>query len=107
MRKIAMMFAALTLSYATGAMAQPNGNSAPQPGLPPGADIGAPNAQPPGASGDVATTRVGPSGSTASMHVSRGTDRARRAARRQRRAARHHHAAPVAPAATDAAPAAQ
>ena len=59
MRKIAMLTTALMgLALVDPAFAQQN--AAPVSGLPPGASVGAPNAQPPAATGDLQTTRVGP-----------------------------------------------
>ena len=59
MRKLAILSTALIgLSFAAPAFAQ--NQSAPQPGLPPGAAVGAPMAQPPSSTGVVKTTPVGP-----------------------------------------------
>ena len=60
MRKIAMLTTALMgLAFASHSFAQ-GSQSAPVSGLPPGASVGAGNAQPPPATGNVVTTRVGP-----------------------------------------------
>ena len=60
MRKLAMLSLALIgLAFANPTFAQ-SGESAPQPGLPRGASVGTPNAQPPSATGDVATTTPPP-----------------------------------------------
>ena len=56
MRKFAMSsMAVLGLAFFNPSYAQP-AQSGPQPGLPPGASIGAPNAQPPRATGQITTT---------------------------------------------------
>jgi hypothetical protein len=60
MRKIAMITTALVgLAFANPSFGQ-GSQSAPVSGLPPGASVGAGNAQPPAATGDLSTTRVGP-----------------------------------------------
>ena len=59
MRKLVMTTSALLgIAFATPSFAQ-SSESAPQPGLPPGAGYNAPNAQPPRATGDVVTTPTG------------------------------------------------
>lgn len=88
MRKLVMTASALLgIVFATPSFAQ-SSESAPQPGLPPGAGYDAPNAQPPRATGDVVTTPSGP-----------GTARAPAARPRPRRQYtyrlyRPHHVAP-------------
>ena len=69
MRKIAMITTALMgLAFAEPELCPRQNQSAPVSGLPPGAAAGAMNAQPPAATGDIATTRVGPA--TVSSHGS-------------------------------------
>ena len=95
MRKLAMLATALvSLGYAVPSFAQ--GESGPQPGLPPGAAIDAPNAGQPPPSGRINTTEPSrttayPSGST----TSRPTARVRRARRRAARRAARTQAAPA------------
>ncbi len=106
MRKFAMLSTALlSLASFNPSFAQPS-ESGPQPGLPPGASVGAPNAQQPRTTGDLATTRTGvqpaPRATTVAPAVTRTPPR--RAARRRFRLF-HRRAAHPAPAAT--APAAQ
>ena len=101
MRMIAMITTALMgLAFTDPAFAQ-GSQSAPISGLPPGASVGAGNAQPPAATGVVGTTRVGPA--TVTPRVRAVTPvRARRHARR-----RFFHRRAAAPVAAPAAPAAQ
>ncbi len=76
MRKFAMLSTALVgLAFATSSHAQP-AQSGPQPGLPPGASIGAPNAQPPRATGSVTTTTTGAQPAPAPMPMATGTSEA-------------------------------
>ncbi len=110
MRKLAMLSTALLcLGSMNPSFAQP-GNSAPQPGLPPGAGVGAANAQPPLRTGNVATTPTGmqpapmASGAPTASETPVATP-SRRVIRRRRRAARRravHHARAAAPATTSA-----
>lgn len=59
MRNLAMLTTALLgLAYVSSSFAQP-AESAPQPGLPPGASAGAINAQPPRSTGQISTTPTG------------------------------------------------
>jgi hypothetical protein len=59
MRKLAMLtMAMIGLAFTTPSFAQ-GAQSAPQPGLPPGASIGAPNAGQPAATGRLTTTTTG------------------------------------------------
>ncbi len=111
MRKLALLSTALFgLAFAAPSFAQPS-QSGPQPGLPPGAGVGAVNAQPPRATGSVTTTTVGTPApapmADSSMAPPAPVYHARRHHRRAARHARHMHAVHhVAPATTDA-PAAQ
>ncbi len=91
MRKLAMLSTAmLGLAFAVPSHAQP-ANSAPQPGLPPGAAVGAPNAQQPLPFGDLKTTPTGSS----RPYASETTSRSHRAAHHRRARHRRHHAAPA------------
>jgi hypothetical protein len=98
MRKIAMITTALVgLAFANPSFGQ-GSQSAPVTGLPPGASVGAPNAQPPAATGDLSNTRVGPA--TVRPRATRTRSaRARRRLLRRRAAA----AAPATPAPAPAA----
>ena len=102
MRKLAMLATALVcLGYAVPSFAQ--GNSGPQPGLPPGANIDAPNAGQPPPTGRVTTTTgvarpmtMAPTTMAAPAaepsHYSRSRRARRRAIRHYRRT---HHVAPA------------
>ena len=59
MRKLAMLSTAL-LGLASFHPTFAQNQSAPQPGLPPGASVGAVNAQPPAATGQLSTTQTSP-----------------------------------------------
>ncbi len=107
MRKLAMLSTALFgLAFFHQSHAQQN--ASPQPGLPPGASVGAPNAQPPLASGNLSTTRTAPSiaPAPAPMMTSEPAVTTPRPVRhrRVRHRVRHHHAthsaAPATPAAS-------
>lgn len=74
MRKLVMTASALLgIAFATPSFAQ-SAESAPQPGLPPGAGYQAPNAQPPRTTGEVLTTPTAPGGTRS---VARATPRPR------------------------------
>ena len=103
MRKLVMTVTALLgLVFAAPSFAQSNSSeSAPQPGLPPGAGFRAPNAQPPAATGDVVTTPTGGSAAAPRPAVapprSIAASRANRARRlRLRRASRAKSTTPAA-----------
>lgn len=102
MRKLAILgMAMFGLAIVTQSQAQP-ANSAPQPGLPPGAAIGAPNAQQPRSSGVLTTTTTGaqpaPMASAPYESATTAPPRVRRSVHHRRRArhARHMRMAPVA-----------
>lgn len=88
MRKLALLsIAAFSMTIAapvfTPAAAQ-GSNAGPQPGLPPGASVGAPNAQPPMSTGTLSTS---PTGGTSTTMETSPPHRARRAVHHTR----HHH----------------
>ena len=105
MRKLVMTTTALlAIAFAAPSFAQSNSSeSAPQPGLPPGAGFRAPNAQPPRATGDVVTTPTGPSaapsGPVATAPRTLAASRTARSRRLRARAARRARVATPAPAA--------
>lgn len=105
MRKLAMLTTALLgLAFTIPAFAQPS-QAGPQPGLPPGAGIGAQNAVPAPATGQTTTTGMPAPSYTAPMASEQPSytgrrHRARRHAMRHR--ARRHHRAPVMAAPMDA-----
>ena len=103
MRKLAMLATALvSLGYAVPTFAQ--GESGPQPGLPPGASVDAPNAGQPPPSGRISSTDpTRPTTYRAARTTSRPSARVRRA---RRRAARRAQTAPDATAPAATAPAA-
>ena len=112
MRKLALLTTALLgLAVIEPSFAQQNpfaapNQAGPQPGLPAGAGVGAVNAQPPRAAGQIMTT--GPATSAAPMADMSAPPPARATRRRARRArVVHHHRARhhVAPAASTDAPA--
>ncbi len=99
MRKLAMLSTALIgLAFSSQAFAQ--SQSAPQPGLPPGASIGAQNAQPPRSTGQLTTTTTQaapPSPMMAPTPTAAATPPAHRVRRRRVRRVRHvTHPAPAA-----------
>ncbi len=103
MRKLALLTTAmLGLAFADPSFAQPN-QAGPQPGLPPGAGIGAPNALQPRASGELRTTPTSPAPMAAPMDTSAPPPAPvyhRRARRHRIMRHRHyvrHHAAVAAP----------
>ena len=101
MRKLALLtMALLGLALADNAFAQ-GSQAGPQPGLPPGAGIGAPNALTPRATGQIATTPTGPA--VAAMPYEPPARPMRRRVRRHRTVHHMRHGAP----ASAAAPAAQ
>ena len=106
MRKLAILTTAmLGLALAIPSFAQPS-QSAPQTGLPPGAGIGAQNAQPPRASGEITTTTPAPMAAPAPVATSTPPATTTRRVRRARRRAARRAAHQVAPA-TATPPAAQ
>ena len=94
MRTLAILSTALVgLAFASPAFAQ--SQAAPQTGLPPGAGIGAQNAAPPRASGNLATTAVGaqpaPAIQPSPMEAAPVRHRAYRHRTYHRRYHRYHH----------------
>ena len=102
MRKLVLLTTALFgLALPDLSFAQPS-QSGPQPGLPPGASIGAPNAVQPSPTGQVTTTPTAPAAPMASAPVPYNPPPARTT--RRRRVRRHRapaHARHAAPATTD------
>ncbi len=101
MRKLALLTTAmLGLAFVDPSLAQPN-QAGPQPGLPPGAGIGAPNVLQPRASGELRTTPTGSAPMAAPVDTSAPSPtpayhRARRhRVMRHRHSVRHHAAAPT------------
>ncbi len=105
MRKLAMLTTAfLGLVSADLSYAQSN-QAGPQPGLPPGAAIGAPNAVQPSPTGQIATTPTGPIAAPQPYNPPPARVTRRRVIRHRIVRHRHHYYRHhVAPAATDAAP---
>ena len=108
MRKFAMFSTAmLGLAFFNPSYAQP-AQSGPQPGLPPGAGIGAPNAQPPRPTGQVTTVTGAQPAPAAEAPMATSTPAApvhSHHARHHR--VRHHHVTHPAATTAPAAPAAQ
>jgi len=112
MRKLVMITSALfAIAYAAPSFAQ-SAQSAPQPGLPPGAGYMAPNAQPPLATGNVTTTATGMAATTGPAMTSRSKMMRSHHYRTSKHhtAAAHHarrHMRAMSPAAAPVAPVAQ
>ena len=103
MRKLAMLSTAL-LGLASFHPTFAQNQSAPQPGLPPGASVGAVNAQPPAATGQLSTTQTSPAVAPSPVLTPTPAPVAtRRVVRRRRRVVRRHHVTHPAPAAAPAA----
>ena len=109
MRKLALLTTALFgLAFANASYAQSN-EAGPQPGLPPGASVGAPNSLQPRATGRITTTPTDVTSAPVPYVAPRSTYRRHRIYRH--RPLRHHtrrhthHIVRTAPVATDTAPA--